>query len=56
MNQQPLNGEKLCQKLMLEEFRYWNYSRANTSGDSIQDIKKRLDEIRNAIRNSLTNR
>ncbi|MCW3112033.1 MAG: hypothetical protein JWR18_429 [Segetibacter sp.] len=56
MNKQQLNGGELCHKLILEEFRYWNYRRVNISEDSIEAIKKNVDELRFEITRSLSER
>lgn len=57
MNKQKLNGgQLLCEQLILEEFRYWNYCRVNISGDSIEAIKKNVDELRFEITRSLSDR
>ncbi len=56
MNNQQLNEDQLCEKLMLEQFRYWNYSRVTNSGVSLNAIKENVDELRSAISKSLSNR
>lgn len=54
MNNQLTQEDQLCQKLLLEEFRYWNYTRMNVEQDHLEEIKKNIDEIRSTIRKSLS--
>jgi hypothetical protein len=55
MNKQ-FNTDRLCEKLMLEEFRYWNYNRVSVGRIKLDELKKNITDLRTAITETLANR
>lgn len=48
-SQQHLNEDQLRQNLLLEEFKYWDYSRNQVSATELEAIQQKIDSLRSSI-------